>query len=238
MVYNSNPVVVCPEQDTEVAALSRDDLFTEVSDHFLTDTARYADLVLPATTQLEQHDVMFSWGHFYVTLNTPAVEPLGEAIPNTELFRRLAARMGFTEECFTRTDEQMLAEAFDWSAPAMAGITLDSLRRTGRARLNLPPADQYAPHAEGDFPTPSGRVEFRSSLAEQAGNFAVPGFRQGCNEFQPGGTVDPLPHYVPPRETAGTGSRLNLISPKSSHAHLNSSAGDQPAQRRVRANSR
>jgi anaerobic selenocysteine-containing dehydrogenase len=119
MVYNSNPVVVCPEQDKVIAGLSREDLFTVVSEHFLTDTARYADLVLPATTQLEQHDIMFSWGHFYVTLNTPAIEPLGEAISNTELFRRLAARMGFTEDCFTRTDEQMMAESFDWSAPAL-----------------------------------------------------------------------------------------------------------------------
>jgi anaerobic selenocysteine-containing dehydrogenase len=232
MVYNSNPAVVCPEQDKVIAGLSRQDLFTVVSDHFLTDTARYADLVLPATTQLEQHDIMFSWGHFYLTLNIPAVEPLGEAIPNTELFRRLAARMGFTEDCFTRTDEQMLAEAFDWSAPEMAGITLESLRATGWARLNLPPAGQYAPHAQGNFPTPSGKVEFRSSLAAKAGNFVIPAFRQGCTEFQPGDNIDPLPHYVPPREIADTGCRLSLISPKS-HAYLNSSAGDQPAQRRV-----
>jgi anaerobic selenocysteine-containing dehydrogenase len=232
MVYNSNPVVVCPEQDKVVAGLSREDLFTVVSEHFLTDTARYADLVLPATTQLEQHDIMFSWGHFYVTLNTPAIEPVGEAISNTELFRRLAGRMGFTEECFTRTDEQMMAEAFDWSAPAMEGISLDSLRQSGWARLNLPPADQYVPHAEGNFPTPSGKVELRSSIAEQAGNFVLSLFRQGSDEHQPGGTVDPLPHYVPPRETDDRGYRLNLISPKS-HAYVNSSAGDQPAQRRV-----
>ena len=232
MVYNSNPVVVCPEQDKMIAGLSREDLFTVVSDHFMTDTARYADLVLPATTQLEQHDIMFSWGHLYVTLNTPAVEPVGEAISNTELFRRLAARMGFTEDCFTRTDEQMMAEAFDWSAPAMEGITLDSLRQSGWARLNLPSPDEYAPHAEGNFPTPSGKAEFRSSVAEQAGNFVVPLFRQGSNEYQPGGTVDPLPHYVPPRETGDNGYRLSLISPKS-HAYLNSSAADQPAQRRV-----
>jgi anaerobic selenocysteine-containing dehydrogenase len=140
--------------------------------------------------------------------------------------------MGFTEECFTRTDEQMVAEAFDWSAPAMGGITVESLRETGWARLNLPSADEYAPHAEGNFPTPSGKTEFRSSVAEQVGNFVIPLFRQGSNEFQPGGVVDPLPYYVPPRETADTGYRLNLISPKS-HAYLNSSAADQPAQRRV-----
>jgi anaerobic selenocysteine-containing dehydrogenase len=232
VVYNSNPMVVCPEQDKVAAGLAREDLFTVVSDHFLTDTARYADLVLPATTQLEQLDVMFSWGHFYVSLNTPAIEPLGEAVPNTELFRRLAARMGFTEPCFRRTDEEMVAEAFDWSAPAMQGITVESLRETGWARLSLPSRDEYAPHAEGGFPTPSGKTEFRSSVAEQAGNFVVPLFRQGSNEFQPGGEVDPLPYYVPPRETADGGYRLNLVSPKS-HAYLNSSAADQPHQRRV-----
>jgi anaerobic selenocysteine-containing dehydrogenase len=175
---------------------------------------------------------MFSWGHFYVSLNTPAIAPLGEAVSNTELFRRLAARMGFDEPCFTRSDDEMIAEAFDWSAPAMAGITVDSLRRTGWARLNLPSADEYAPHAEGDFPTPSGKTEFRSSVAEQAGNFVVPLFRQGSNDYQPGGVVDPLPHYIPPRETADTGYRLNLLSPKS-HAYLNSSAGDQAHQKRV-----
>jgi anaerobic selenocysteine-containing dehydrogenase len=116
--------------------------------------------------------------------------------------------------------------------PAMAGITVESLRQTGWARLNLPSADEYAPHADGNFPTPSGKVEFRSSIAADVGNFVVPLFRQGSNEFQPGGVVDPLPHYVPPRETADSGYRLNLISPKS-HAYLNSSAGDQAHQRRV-----
>ncbi len=231
VVYNSNPLVVCPEQDKLIAGLEREDLFTVVSDHVMTDTARYADLVLPATTQLEQSDIMFSWGHFYVTLNTPAVAPLGEAVSNTELFRRLAERMGFTEPCFARTDEQMLEEAFDWSAPAMQGITLASLRETGWARLALPGPDEYAPHAEGAFPTPSGKTEFRSSIAEAVGNFVVPLFRQGSTEFQPGGVVDPLPHYVPPRES-GSGYRLSLVSPKS-HAYLNSSAGDQAHQRRV-----
>jgi len=92
----------------------------------------------------------------------------------------------------------MMAESFDWSAPALERISLESLRQSGWARLKLPPADQYAPHAEGNFPTPSGKVEFRSSIAEQAGNFVLPLFRQGCDEYQPCGTVDPLPHYVPP----------------------------------------
>jgi anaerobic selenocysteine-containing dehydrogenase len=232
MVYNSNPLVVCPEQDRLVAGLSREDLFTVVSEHFLTDTADYADIVLPATTQLEQRDLMFSWGHFYVTMNEPAVAPLGEAVPNTELFRRLAARMGFTEPVFTRTDEQMVAEAFDWSSPVLEGITPETLARDGWARLRLPGPDEYAPHAEGGFPTPSGKVEFVSSAAA-GGNFVLPLFRQGSNEHQPGEPVDPLPHYVPPREAAGDGRYpLALLSPKS-HAYLNSSFADRPGQQRV-----
>ncbi len=231
VVYNSNPMVVCPEQEKVARGMAREDLFTVVSDHFLTDTARHADIVLPATTQLEQHDIMFSWGHFYVSLNTPAVEPEGEAVSNTELFRRLAARMGFQDEFFQLSDEELLAQAYDWSAPAMEGITLESLRETGWARLNLPGADEYAPHAEGNFPTPSGKTEFRSSALEAAGNFVVPLFRQLSDEFQPGGTVDPLPHYVHPRET-GEVYPLNLLSPKS-HPYINSSAGDQPMQKRV-----
>jgi anaerobic selenocysteine-containing dehydrogenase len=232
MVYNSNPLVVCPEQEKMVEGLEREDLFTVVSEHFMTDTADYADLVLPATSQLEQHDIMFSWGHLYVSLNQPAIEPLGEAIPNTELFRRLGRAMGYTEEYFTRGDEDMIANAFDWSAPAMEGITVESLKETGWARLNLPDADTYAPHAEGNFPTPSGKTEFVASIAA-GGNFVLPLFRQGSTDHQPGQPVDPLPHYIPPREAAWRAGRgLNLISPKA-HSYLNSSYGDQPAQQRI-----
>jgi anaerobic selenocysteine-containing dehydrogenase len=237
MVYNSNPVLVAPEQDKIVAGLAREDLFTVVSEQFMTDTADLADLVLPATTQLEQFDVMFSWGHLYLSLNQPAIQPLGEAIANTELFRRLAARLGFTDRCFTRSDEQIAAEALDWSAPALQGIDLERLRRDGYARLRVGTPDTFAPHAEGNFPTPSGKTEFVSSLAAN-GNFVLPLFRQGSNEFQPGEPVDPLPRYVPPRESPQTNptraSRfpLNLLSPKS-HAFLNSSYGNLPRQRRV-----
>ncbi|WP_370186874.1 molybdopterin-dependent oxidoreductase [Aeromicrobium sp.] len=228
MVYNSNPVVVAPDQARLLEGLSREDLFTVVSEHFITDTARYADIVLPATTQLEQEDIMFSWGHLYATYNNPSIEPRGEAVPNTELFRRLAAAMGFDDDpIFTRTDEQMIAEAFDWSAPAMEGITVASLKEKGWARLNVPSADEYAPHREGNFRTPSGKTEFLSSAAA-GGNFVVPLFRQGSNDHQPGQPVDPLPHYIPPRETTSADPDLaaryplNLISPKS-HAFINSS---------------
>jgi anaerobic selenocysteine-containing dehydrogenase len=231
VVYNSNPMVVCPEQDKLQRGLEREDLFTVVSDHFLTDTAKYADIVLPATTALEQHDIMFSWGHFYVTLNTPAVEPEGESVSNTELFRRLSKAMGFEDEVLFRSDEELLQASYQWSAPAMEGITLESLRETGWARLNLPSKDEYAPHADGNFPTPSGKTEFRSGALEALGNFVVNLFRQLSDDHQPGGTVDPLPHYIGPRETSEV-YPLNLLSPKP-HAYINSSAGDQQVQKRV-----
>jgi anaerobic selenocysteine-containing dehydrogenase len=237
MVYNSNPVVVCPDQQRLIEGLKRDDLFTVVSEQFMTDTAEYADIVLPATTQLEQDDIMFSWGHLYVTYNQQAIEPLGEAVPNTEMFRRLAARMGFDDPLFHRTDEEMIAEAFDWSDSAMEGITVESLKQQGWQRLNVPPADVYAPHAEGNFRTPSGKTEFVASAAA-AGNFVLPLFRQGSNDHQPGQTVDPLPHYIPPQESRHTNPELaaryplNLLTPKS-HAYLNSCYANDEHHRKL-----
>jgi len=225
-VYNANPMVVAPEQEKIVAGLARGDLFTVVSEHFITDTARYADIVLPATTQMEQHEIMFSWGHFYLTLNQRAIAPRGEAVPNTELFRRLAAAMGFDDPFFRRSDEQMAVEALDWSSPALAGITMEQLHRDGYARLKVGTPDTYAPHAEGKFPTPSGKVELKASMAA-GGNFVLPLFRQGSNEFQDGTAVDPLPTYIPPQESLDTNQALaakyplSILTPKN-HAFLNS----------------
>ena len=233
-VYNANPAVVAPEQEKIIRGLRREDLLTVVSEQFLTDTALHADIVLPATTQLEQEDIMYSWGHFYLSYNNPAVAPLGEAVPNTQLFRRLAATMGFDDPFFRRDDRQMIAEALDWASPALAGITLEALRRDGYARLNLPPAADYAPHREGNFPTPSGKCEFAASMAAN-GDFVLPLFRQGSEEFQSGTPVDPLPHYIPPNESPSTNPGLaasyplNLMSPKS-HAFLNSSFANLPQQ--------
>lgn len=203
----------------------------------MTDTAEYADIVLPATTQLEQDDIMFSWGHLFVTYNHRSIEPLGEAVPNTEMFRRLAAAMGFDDPVFRRTDSEMIAEAFDWSHPHMEGITVESLKEQGWQRLNVAPPEAYAPHAEGNFPTPSGKAEFVSAAAA-GGNFVVPLFRQGSNDHQPGQPVDPLPHYIPPRESAAADPELaaryplNLLTPKS-HAFLNSSFASHEFHRRV-----
>ena len=232
-VYNSNPMIVTPEQDKIINGLEREDLFTVVSEQFLTDTARYADMVLPATTQLEQFDIMFSWGHLYLTLNQPAVKPLGEAVTNTELFRRLARHMGLVDEHWTRTDEEMALAALDWTSPALQGITMDLLKEKGWARLSVGTPETYLPHAEGKFLTPSGKCEFKASMAT-GGNFVLPLFRQGSNEFQAGDAIDALPTYTPAlkpemKATLSAKYPLNVISPKS-HAFLNSCYGNLPAQ--------
>ena len=234
-VYNSNPLVVAPDQARLQRGLSRDDLFTVVSEHFITDTARFADIVLPATTQVEQSDLMFSWGQLYMTFNHQAVPPLGEAVSNSELFRRLARAMGFADPFFYRDDEQLMQESMDWTSPALQGITMASLKDKGYARLNLPSHDQYAPHAQGNFPTPSGKVELKASMAA-GGNFVLPVFRQGSNDHQDGGPVHALPTFIAPRESArtspGQAARypLSMMSPKS-HAFLNSEYANLRRQR-------
>jgi anaerobic selenocysteine-containing dehydrogenase len=204
-----------------------------VGEQFLTDTARHADIVLPNTTQAEQLDLMFSWGQTYMTMNLPAVEPLGEAVSNREMFGRLARRMGFTDELFALSDEQLLREvAFDWSHPNLEGITFDTLRETGWAKLNVPSPDVHAPHADGGFPTPSGKVELRSSMAEQGGDWVLPMFREGYEGDQPGTPVDPLPAWTPPAEAPDERYPLALLSPKA-HAFLNSTYGNTDRQLRL-----
>jgi anaerobic selenocysteine-containing dehydrogenase len=233
-VYNANPMAMVTEQAKLEQGLEREDLFTVVSEHFLTDTARYADIVLPATTQLEQKDIMFSWGHLYLSYNNPAIEPLGEAVSNTELFRRLAKAMGIEDQSFYRTDDEMIEASLDWTNPALQGITLEDVKANGYARLTLPSADDWAPHREGNFPTPTGKCEFKSTITG-GGNFVVPLFRQGYNGDQDGTPVDALPHYIPPNENPQTTPALakryplSLITPKS-HAFLNSNYGNLPAQ--------
>ena len=234
-VYNANPVVMVPEQDKVLQGLAREDLFTVVSEHFITDTARYADIVLPATTQLEQFDLMFSWGHLYLTLNEPAIAPCGESVPNTELFRRLACAMGFNDPSWDRTDEQMALDALDWNSPMLEGIDLAGLRKTGYARLNVGSPEEFVPHREGNFPTPSGKVEFKSSIAEGAGNMVLPLFRQGYTGSQSGEALDPLPNFIPQNESPRTSPELatryplNMLSPKA-HAFLNSSFANMQTQ--------
>jgi anaerobic selenocysteine-containing dehydrogenase len=147
IVYNSNPVAVAPESPKVVRGFARNDLFTVVLEHFMTDTADHADYVLPATTQLEHLDVHTSYGHTWVMLNEPAIAPVGGALPNTQIFRELAARMGFDEPCFADDDETLARSAFNEQ------VDFDALRAHGW--FKLPIAD--APFAEGGFPTADGR---------------------------------------------------------------------------------
>jgi anaerobic selenocysteine-containing dehydrogenase len=211
-VYNSNPVAVAPESAKVVAGFSREDLFCVVHDVFLTDTADYADIVLPATTQLEHLDVHSSYGHLYVLANNPAIAPLGEAKPNTAVFRLLAARMGFDEDCFRESDEDIARNAFLPDHPCLRELDWEKLRTEGWRRLDVP--SPFAPFAHGNFPTPSGKCEFYSESLE----------RQG---------IDPLPTYTPPRESVGSNPALAarfplaIISPPARHA-LNSTFANLP----------
>ena len=192
IVYNNNPVAVCPDSEKVLAGFRREDLFCVVMDSFLTDTADYADLVLPATTQLEHYDVHKSYGHLYVLANNPAIAPVGESLPNSEVFRRLAARMGFDEACFRDSDEDICRTALKSASPRMRGIEWEGMKQSGWQRLNV--AERFAPFAEGGFPTPSGKCEFYSVALEKQG-------------------IDPLPFFNPPAESAQSNPRLALEYP-------------------------
>jgi anaerobic selenocysteine-containing dehydrogenase len=205
IVYNNNPVAVCPDSEKVIAGFSREDLFTVVMDHFQTDTADYADIVLPATTQLEHWDVHKAYGHLYVLANNPAIAPVGESLPNSEVFRRLAARMGFDEPCFRDSDEDICRTAVSSKKPSMKTVEWESLKAEGWQKLDVP--ERFAPFANGGFPTPSGKCELYSEWLEQQG-------------------IDPLPFYNPPAEVANgkPGKRypLAFLSPPARH-FLNSS---------------
>jgi anaerobic selenocysteine-containing dehydrogenase len=194
VVYNSNPGAVAPNQQRVLEGLRREDLFTVVLEHFQTDTADYADIVLPATTQLEHLDIHRSYGHTYSMLNTPAIEPLGESKPNTEIFRLLAQRMGFDDPCFRDSDEDMVQQALTGSNT----VRLDDLKQKGWVSLGV----GDAPFANGNFPTPSGKCEFYSERLKD---------------------LDPLPTYIPPREDRLSNPALArkfplaLISPPAHH---------------------
>jgi anaerobic selenocysteine-containing dehydrogenase len=212
VVYNSNVAAVAPDQEKVRAGLARDDLFTVVHELFPTDTVDFADIVLPATTALEHYDIHKSYGHLYVSLNQPAIPPEGEALSNTELFRRLAARMGLDHPCLRESDEEMARQAFDWDHPHMHGITLERLAREGSVRLSVPPS--WAPFAEGGFPTASGKCELRSEALAREGH-------------------DPVATFVPPHESVASAPALAqryplaFISPPAHH-FLNSTFSAQP----------
>ena len=196
VVYNSNPVAVAPQSRRVVAGFAREDLFTVVLEHFLTDTADHADYVLPATTQLEHLDLHTAYGHTDVLINEPAIAPLGEAKPNTQIFRELASRMGFAEPCFADDDETLARQALDWDA---LGTSFEALRERGWASLPVP----EAPFADGGFGTANGKAQV------------------DCCEL---GVPDHVPNHESAQSTPELARRypLAMISPPARH-FLNSS---------------
>ncbi len=187
IVYNSNPVAVAPQSGRVAAGFKRDDLFTVVLEHFLTDTADLADYVLPATTQLEHLDVHRSYGHTYAMINHPAIAPVGEAKPNTQIFRELAQRFGFDEPCFADTDEQIARAAFKPES-----VDYEELAAAGWVRLAVP----EAPFADGRFPSADGRAIVDA-----------PGF----------GVPDHVPNYEAPGSELAQRYPLAMISPPARH---------------------
>jgi anaerobic selenocysteine-containing dehydrogenase len=215
LVLAANPVASVPHQAKVRRGLARDDLFTVVVDHFLTDTARYADIVLPGTMQIEHDDLLIAYGHLYLAWNQAAVAPAGECLPTTEICRRLARRMGLSEPALYDSDETMARQLLASGHPSLHGITLDALRTRGSIRLAYP--DPFVPFASG-FPTPSGRLEFVSERMAQAG-------------------LDPLAGYTPAYEASQQDTALAreypfaLISP-ADHYFLNSIFANVPRQQR------
>jgi anaerobic selenocysteine-containing dehydrogenase len=162
-VYNTNPVGIAPNQSTVLRGLARPDLYTVVIEQFLTDTARYADVVLPATTFLEHTDLYFAYGHYYLQLARPVVAAPGEALSNVEIFRRLAARIGLAEPCLQDSEDEMIRQALRSESPFLQGITLEELESKYFIRLKLHGHEKpFLPFAEGGFGTADGKFRFRA----------------------------------------------------------------------------
>ena len=217
IVYNSNPAAVAPDRSTVIRGFAREDLFTVVLEHFRTDTADWADFVLPATTQLEHWDVHTAYGHFYAALNRPAIAPVGESLPNTEIFRRLAEAMGLDEPSLRDDDITLIRQALASNHVRMQGVTFEELSERGWVRLNVP--RPFLPFADGGFLTPSGKCEFVSPRLEAMG-------------------LDPVPTYIAPYESAESDPMLaaryplQLIS-SPAHQFLNTTFVNVPTLRRA-----
>jgi molybdopterin guanine dinucleotide-containing S/N-oxide reductase-like protein len=189
-VYNSNPAAVCPNHNEVIRGLRRPDLFTVVHEQFFTDTTDYADILLPATTFFEHKDLQTAYGHYYLQISDPAIEPLGECRSNVEVFRALADRMGFADECFKKSVDQLIDAALNSGNPHLQGIDRDRLQREGHVRLNFGKQfsasgsqfSAFLPFAEGNFGTASGKAELYSDELKEQG-------------------LDPVVAFIPPSES-------------------------------------
>jgi molybdopterin guanine dinucleotide-containing S/N-oxide reductase-like protein len=185
LVYNSNPAAVCPDQNEVTRGLRRTDLFTVVHEQFFTDTTDYADIVLPATTFFEHKDLQGAYGHYFLQMSDQAIEPLGECRSNVDFFRALAERMGFDDDCFRESVDEMIDVALDSKSPWIKGIDRERLEREGHIRLNLDAdrsAEPFLPFAQGNFGTSTGKAELYSEALKSQG-------------------LDPVVQFVPPEES-------------------------------------
>ena len=207
VVYNSNPVAVAPQSGQVIQGFAREDLFTVVLEHFQTDTADYADYVLPATTQLEHWDIHASYGHTDILLNRPAIAPMGECKTNTDIFRALAKRMGFNESCFEEDDESLCRSAFN------ATQDMDELFAQGFTHLKSADGQTLpdAPFAEGGFPSPSGKCEFYSQRLADMGQDGLPDYIANY-EVPQANAEFPLAMISPPARNFLNSSFVNLQS--------------------------
>jgi len=239
-VYNSNPAAVCPDHNDVVRGLLRPDLFSVVHEQFFTDTTDYADIVLPATTFFEHKDLLKAYGHYYLQVSNQAIAPLGECRPNVEVFRALAERMGFKEDCFRETLDEMIDAALDSKDPWLEGISRERLEQ-GQVRLNFgnhaadaeaaelrsarpgqrpgptqpqsTPPEPLLPFARGGFRTPSGKAELYSEAVKALG-------------------LDPVADFTPPTESRNgskqTALPLELLARKADN-FLNSTFSNVPS---------
>jgi anaerobic selenocysteine-containing dehydrogenase len=232
-VYNSNPAAVCPNHNDVIRGLLRPDLFTVVHEQFMTDTTDYADIVLPATTFFEHKDLQSAYGHYYLQVSNQAIEPLGECRSNVEMFRALAERMGFEDECFKDSVEDLMEQALNSSNPWLEGLTRERLEREGHVRLNFGKGNgnfptlvakdatraghpgssaAFLPFADGNFRTPSGKALLYSDDLKKQG-------------------IDPVASFVPPDESRHTAAAkdfpLELLARKADN-FLNSTFANLP----------
>jgi anaerobic selenocysteine-containing dehydrogenase len=216
-VYNSNPAAVCPNHNEVVRGLLRSDLFTVVHEQFFTDTTDYADIVLPATTFFEHKELNSAYGHYYLQVSDRAIEPLGECRSNVELFRALAQKMGFDDECFQASTDDMIEEALESPNPWLKGITRERLEKEGHIRLNFggnghPPSAPFLPFANGNFRTPSGKALLYNEALKTQG-------------------LDPVAAFVAPEESRHTANAeafpLELLARKADN-FLNSTFTNLP----------
>jgi len=227
-VYGSNPAATCPNHNEVIRGLQRADLFTVVHEQFLTDTTDYADIVLPATTFFEHKELQTAYGHYFLQVSDQALEPMGECRSNVEVFRALAERMGFEDECFRESVDQMIDAALDSDHPWLRGIDRERLQREAHVRLNfgatelrsagepaVPTQSTYAaflPFARGNFFTPSGKAELYSESLKAQG-------------------LDPVVHFEPPGESRHSEQAksfpLELLARKSDN-FLNSTFSNLP----------